>query len=112
MTHETHFHSTLFSCFFTPQRIHLSLAFLSVGEDVSFMIILFSSLFTPGAFSCGFSFLRVGEDVFIHFFAACEGIGGGQPPPICNEGPPSKRAPRAISQGISFDVLEKMFLFL
>ena len=28
-----------FACFFTPQRIRLAFAFLSVGEDSSFMII-------------------------------------------------------------------------
>ena len=67
-------------------------------------------------FRLAFSFLCVGEDVFIHFFTAEEsgGVGGGgggaAPPPICSEGAPSKRASKAISQGISCCVVEKISL--
>ena len=65
---ETLFRCTLFSCF-TPQRIRLAFAFLSVGEDVSFMSSYFA--FNPlKRFRLAFSFLCVGEDVFIHFFTA------------------------------------------
>ena len=46
-TKETLFHCTVFSCFFTPPRIRLAFAFLSVGEDASFLTISFSSLFNP-----------------------------------------------------------------
>ena len=85
----------MFSCFFNHQRIRLAFAFLSVGEDVSFMSIYFFAFNPLKRFRLAFSFLCVGEDVFIHFFT------GAAPPPICNEGAPSKRAPKAISQGIS-----------
>ena len=56
--------------FFTPQRIRLAFAFLSVGEDVSLMSIYFFAFNPLKRFRLAFSFLRVGEDVFIHFFTA------------------------------------------
>ena len=77
---------TLFSCFFTPQRIRLAFAFLSVGEDVSFMSIYFFVVNPLKRFRLAFSFLCVGEDVFIHFFTAQEsgGVGGGAQLPSPN----------------------------
>ena len=69
-TKETLFRFTLFSCFFTPQRIRLAFAFLFVGEDVSFMSICFFAFNPLKRFRLAFSFLCVGEDVFIHFFTA------------------------------------------
>ena len=55
---------------FTPQRIRLAFAFLSVGEDVSFMSIYFFAFNPLKRFRLAFSFLCVGEDVFVHFFTA------------------------------------------
>ena len=100
---------------FYSQRIRLAFAFLSVGEDVSFMSIYFFAFNPLKRFRLAFSFLCVGEDVFIHFFTAQEsggvgGEGGAAPPLICKEGAPSKRASKAISQGISCCVVEKICL--
>ena len=59
-------------------------------------------------FRLAFSFLCVGEDVFIHSSRSSRlkraGVLGG------GEGAPSKRASKAISQGISCCVVEKISL--
>ena len=90
---------------------------LSVGEDVSFMIIVFSSLLTFNPlkrFRVAFFFLCWRRRVYSFLHGLREpgggGVGAGATPPISNEA--SKRASKAISQGISFCVLEKMFLLL
>ena len=59
-----------FHAFFTPQRIRLAFAFLSVDEDVSFMSMYLFAFNPLKRFRLAFSFLCVGEDVFIHFFTA------------------------------------------
>ena len=50
---------------------------------------------------------------FLHGLRERGGWGGGAAPPgpFATRGPPSKRAAKAISQGISFCVLEKILLF-
>ena len=111
-TKETLFHCTLFSC---PANF----AFLSVGEDASFMIISFSSLLTPCSVFVWLSPSCVLEKTCLFISSRLKragGWGGGAapppPPPICNEGAPSKRAAKAFAQGISFCVLAKILLFL
>ena len=74
-------------CFllFTPQRIRLAFAFLSVGEDASFMIISFFFAFDPlKRFSCGFLLLvcwRRRVYSFLHGLRERGGWGGRSPPP-------------------------------
>ena len=103
---------------FLAQRIRLAFAFLSVGEDASFMIISFSSLLTPCSVFVWLSPSCVLEKTCLFISSRLKragGWGGGRsspPPPICNEGAPSKRAAKAFSQGISFCVLAKILLFL
>ena len=54
-TKETLFRFALVSCFFTPPRIRLAFAFLSVGEDVSFMSIYFFAFNPLKRFRLAFS---------------------------------------------------------
>ena len=103
-TKETHCHFTLFSCGFTPQRIRLAFAFLSVGEDVSFMIVIFSLLFVWLS-SC------VLEKTCL-FISSRLKRAGGAAPTFATRGTPSKRGSKAISQGISFCMLEKILILL
>ena len=111
-----------FLAFLLPSEyVWLSPSRLSVKTFHSSLLIFCA--FNPlKRFRLAFSFLCVGEDVFINFFTASEsggvgGVGGGghmgaqpPPPPHLQGGPPSKRASKAISQGISFCVVEKIFL--
>ena len=83
-TKETLFRFTLFSCFFTPQRIRLAFAFVSVGEDVSFMIV-----YPLNRFRLVFSFL-------------CVGVVGGTPPHLQRGGPLRRGLRRRFPQGFPF----------
>ena len=75
----------------SPQRIRLGFAFLSVGEDVSFMIFFASNPLKR--FRVAFSFLCVGEDVFYSFLHGLRERAGS--PPFATRGAPSKRASKA-----------------
>ena len=75
----------------SPQRIRLGFAFLSVGEDVSFMIFFASNPLKR--FRVAFSVLCVGEDVFYSFLHGLRERAGS--PPFATRGAPSKRASKA-----------------
>ena len=102
-----------FHAFLLPSEyVWLSPSCLSV-KTFSFMSIYFFAFDPLKRFRLAFSFLCVGEDVFIHSSRLKRaGVlgGGAAPPSICNEGAPSKRASKAISQGISCCVVEKISL--